>query len=209
MSKALTEDLDLSEIDASPEPQVSSEEPLQTTIFFNGPIITMEHDAFSPMEAMAIQGSTILAVGTIPHVQSEAGTGALMHDLKGKCILPGFVEPHLHLILSALAERFLGNFSPPRLGNDGIGRLEEAKKLVETISGDPEHRGNPELWVAGYGYDPSRVEDHPDLVRDYLDAWSPNNPVFIINQSGHLAYVNSRALKLANIDEDTKDPNYY
>ncbi|KAG8806403.1 hypothetical protein FRC17_005036, partial [Serendipita sp. 399] len=208
LARALTKDLDLSGISISEASQDPLENDATTIVFFNSPIITMAEGNLTPVEAMAIRGSSILEVGTLSEVQSMAGEEASLQDLKGRCILPGFVEPHLHLILSALANEFLANFSPPRIGGSGIGTLDEAEKLVKDIAGDSKHKGKPEVWVAGYGYDPSRVENHPDLTRDLLDKWSPDNPVFIINQSGHLAYVNSLALAAAKRDEHNADSDY-
>ena len=68
-------------------------------------------------------------------------------------------------------------------------------------------------WVAGYGWDPSRVAQHCDLDIDLLDAWSwttINNkrvsvPILIINLSGHLAYYNNAAYEKAGIDPTDSD----
>lgn len=107
-------------------------------------------------------------------------------DLQGRCLLPGFIEPHLHLIMTALADNYLLCLSPIN-----VTTLDEAKKIIagaipDKLIGD---------WVAGYGYDPSRVRDHPHLTVDILDGISTEHPIFIINQSGHLAYINSAAFQ--------------
>ena len=64
-------------------------------------------------------------------------------------------------------------------------------------------------WAVGYGYDPSRVVDNPDLTRTWLDDISEQVPIFILNQSGHLAYANSIAFLKANIAAGTADPKYF
>ena len=131
-----------------------------------------------------------------------------MKDLEGRCVLPGFIEPHLHLLLTALAKGYLVNFSPVQ-----VETLEAAKKLVmEKVANVKDEKA----WVAGYGWNPSRVEGHSDLNIDLLDKWSEtiingkqvHIPIFVDNLSGHLAYVNTEALNRAGIPPNTTDPDF-
>jgi predicted amidohydrolase YtcJ len=58
-------------------------------------------------------------------------------------------------------------------------------------------------WIVGFGYDPSRVADNPHLTKHILGEISEDVPIFVLNQSGHIAYVNSKALKEAGMNEST------
>ena len=65
----------------------------------------------------------------------------------------------------------------------------------------------PDQWVAARQFDPILLEPPRDLTTTELDAIVPDRPAFILNASGHIAYVNSRALELAGITRDTPDPD--
>ncbi len=64
----------------------------------------------------------------------------------------------------------------------------------------------PGAWVIAFGYDPSLITGPAEITARDLDPIAPNNPVFILNLSGHIAYVNSSALEAAGITRDTPDP---
>lgn len=174
-----------------------------STIFFNGPIITMAGGTFSPVEALAITGTTITAADSLEHVKSLVGDTATMVDLKGQCILPGFVEPHLHLFLSALTIDFLVPMLPWKVTTlDAALRI--LKEAVEKAEKKPS-TSTPK-WVAAYGYDPSLVQGHEELDAKILDGVSTSVAIFVLNQSGHIAYVNHAAFEAAGIDDSTQSP---
>jgi predicted amidohydrolase YtcJ len=77
-------------------------EPEGAVILRGGPILTMD-EAHPVGEALAIRGSTILGVGTLTEVKRHYTPGTEIIDLGGHAVLPGFVEPHVHVLESALA----------------------------------------------------------------------------------------------------------
>ncbi len=77
-------------------------EPERAVILRGGPILTMD-DAHPVGEALAIRGSTILGVGSLTEVKRHYTPGTEIIDLAGHAVLPGFVEPHVHVLESALA----------------------------------------------------------------------------------------------------------
>ncbi len=77
-------------------------EPERATILRGGPILTMD-DPHPVGEALAIRGSTILGVGSLTEVKRHYTPGTEIIDLAGHAVLPGFVEPHVHVLASALA----------------------------------------------------------------------------------------------------------
>jgi predicted amidohydrolase YtcJ len=186
----LTQDMDLRNLPTTSNAIPKALAADSRKILFKGTIITMAGGTFSQVDALVVKGDTITYTGTVEGAQEAAGSGADTVDLQGRCLLPGFIEPHLHLIMTALADNYLLCLSPIN-----VTTLDEAKKIIadaipDKLIGD---------WVAGYGYDPSRVRDHPDLTVDILDGISTEHPIFIINQSGHLAYINSAAFQRAGI----------
>ncbi|KAG8929816.1 hypothetical protein FRC01_003739 [Tulasnella sp. 417] len=174
-----------------------------STIFYNGSIITMAGGTFSPVEALAIKGASITAAGRLQDVRSLAGDTATMVDLNGQCILPGFVEPHLHLFLSALTIDYLIPLQPWKITkrSDVLAIL---KEHVDKVVNNPD-KPDPK-WVVAYGYDPSLVEDHDTLNACILDEVSKSVGIFVLNQSGHIAYVNHRAFEIAGVDDDNQTP---
>lgn len=207
LARILTCDLDFNNL---PEPDIGQgeDDPVDadggSTIFYNGPIITMAGGTFSPVEALAITGTTITAADSLERVKSLVGDTATMVDLKGQqCILPGFVEPHLHLFLSALTVDFLIPMPPWK-----ITTLDAAvcllKEAVEKVQKNPS-TSTPK-WVAAYGYDPSLVQGHKELNAKILDGVSTSVGIFVFNQSGHIAYVNHVAFEAADIHDWTPSP---
>lgn len=117
---------------------------------------------------------------------TAAGSNYLPQNLEGACILPGFVEPHVHLVFTALATGYLLDLSPLACPN--------LDAVLDTIKTNlPNAQSKWGGWVAGFGYDPSRLpaDGYPDLTADLLDPISPKTPVFVLNSSGHIAYVNN------------------
>lgn len=67
-------------------------------------------------------------------------------------------------------------------------------------------KAKPGEWVRANGYDTNTIKGAPSLTRADLDPLVPNNPLFIMDSSGHVAYVNSAAIKLVGLTKDTADP---
>jgi predicted amidohydrolase YtcJ len=82
--------------------QPDDAEPERAAILRGGAILTMD-DAHPVGEALAIRGSTILGVGSLTEVKRHYTPGTEIIDLDGHAVLPGFVEPHVHVLESALA----------------------------------------------------------------------------------------------------------
>jgi predicted amidohydrolase YtcJ len=171
------------------------------------PIITMQNGKFSAAPAMAIKDGKVAAIGTYDAVKDAAGRFAKVRDLQSQCIVPGFVEPHLRVILSAMLKGFLINCDP--LNREINGTLDGTIKFIRSNIKNLKRN----QWFLGYGYDPSRLPLDPksgkfqDLTLDIFAKENLNeHPIFIINASGHLAYANQKAFDEAHIDNTTPDP---
>ena len=207
----LLHDLELRGLLPSPDTSASTPEDADTKLFCNGIILTLANGTFSPVDALVVKGDVIAYAWNLQGANEVAGPGAETRDLKGRYLLPGFIEPHLHLILTALADQYLLKLSP----------LDNEYTLSAVMKSIKDQANNPKLllggvWIAGYGYDPSRIQsrdpgqDHPDLTRAMLDGISTEAAIYVLNQSGHIAYVNSKALAIANITvENVKNDNNF
>ena len=190
---------------------------LEPRIFFSSsgtnqtPIITMKDGKFSLESAMASKGGKIAAVGTKEEVESVVGKLESKYeiDLKDGSIVPGFVEPHLHIILSAMLQGFLTNCDPLAMKP-----APPDQNLFDcTIQFLQKETGSlrPKDWFLGYGYDPSRLPvgsdgKFQDLNFAVFEANGLNKcPIFIINASGHLAYANLPAYQAAGVPSVGQD----
>lgn len=169
----------------------------RAVILRGGPILTVD-EACPVAEAIAIRGSRIVGVGSATDVKRHYTADTEILDLEGRAVLPGFVEPHVHVLMSALAAHWWLDVTPLAL---------PSKERVLAAVGEQARLGGRGGWVAGFGYDPSRLPpDYPELYAADLDAVAGGVPVLLVNQSAHIAYANHAALAAAGIAEDTPDP---
>lgn len=165
-------------------------------LFHGGTILTAD-ESFSEAEALAVKGNTILAVGTLDSVRASAGPGAEVIDLNGRVMLPGFVEPHAHVIAGSAVDAIMANVGAPYFATASDVVTQLGKLVADTPSGD---------WVLARNYDPA-LQTGPDaLTFAELDAVSQTVPVFVMNSSGHLAYANRAAFRAAGIPDDIENP---
>ncbi|OXG07148.1 metal-dependent hydrolase [Flavobacterium araucananum] len=168
-------------------------------IYYGGEILTMEGDSPQYAEALALKDGKILFVGPKSEAEKFHGDKTVMSDLKGKTMLPGFIDPHSHF-MSSLAMNSQANCQPSPAGNgnsikgitDALVRLKSDKKIPDG-----------EI-IIGYGYDDNAMPDGVLLNRDDLDKALPDNPVIVIHVSMHGVVLNSKAMEKFNISSDTK-----
>ena len=169
-------------------------------VFVGGPIVTVNAKN-EEAQALATKDGKIVAVGLEADIRKNwVDQKTQVIDLRGQTLMPGFVEPHVHIVLTAMVEGLwldLSNFSLPY---DTIETLSE--KLRAALKTVP-----PGGWLAGFGVDPSRTSPFmAELTVEVLDKVSKDVPIFIINQSGHIGYVNSKAFELAGVNNQTPNP---
>jgi predicted amidohydrolase YtcJ len=157
-------------------------------------IITM--NAQAPVaEAMLVADGRITWLGSLSDAP-EAADGVERLVLDGKVVVPGFVEPHMHLPPLAMMHDF-SNIGPNRFETTDAALAQLAQDAKATPAGE---------WVVGRQFDPS-LQTGPDyLTAAMLDQVSMDHPVFVYNTSLHLGYCNSVALNIAGIDASTPDP---
>ena len=147
-------------------------------------------------EAVAVGGGRILAVGSNAAVRPLAGPGTRVVELHGRSLLPGFIDAHAHFAGLGAAMAAIDCKAP---GMHSIRALQEAV-----------HRRAAELppgtWIRGRGYDQSRLAERRHPTRDDWDAVAPHHPVIFTRTCGHICSVNSLAMQLAGVDDDTPDP---
>lgn len=169
------------------------------TIFHGGTIVTV-NEKEPEVSALAVKDGKIIAVGSEKILAAHKGEGTKLVDLEGRTLMPGFVEPHVHISLTSIVEGVsldLSNFTLPYDTIDSL--LDKLRAQKEKL---PEG-----AWIIAFGVDPSRTTPlMAELNADLLDQVSTTNPIFVVNQSGHIAYVNNKAFEEAGITDKTPDP---
>lgn len=161
----------------------------------NGTILTMNRDQPS-VEAVGVIGDRIVAAGSARMVEDALPRGYRTIDLSGRFCLPGLNEAHNHMIGFGTA---LGHVEA---GFPKVRSIEDIKRNVA----ERVRQVSPGTWIQGRGYDDNKLEERRHPSRYDLDEVAPDNPVIIVNGSGHMSAVNSLALKLAGLTPDTPDP---
>jgi predicted amidohydrolase YtcJ len=144
-------------------------------------------------EAVAIRAGRIVGVGSSSEVAALRGPKTEVLDLRGRLVVPGFNDAHIHLVEGALSL-------------DAVDLIEDQTlpavqaRIKAFAAGDPKS-----AWVQGrgwlYGSFPGGLP-----TREQLDAVVADRPAYMECYDGHSGWANSKALSLAGITKDTKDP---
>ena len=161
------------------------------TILYNGKILTVGTRE-REVEALALAGGRVFAIGTSTEMLALAGSGVRRFDLGGRRVTPGFNDAHSHPCDSGVAL-----LTQVALEMDSVEAIKTAihAKAVATPPGE---------WVVGFLYDDTKTAR--PLDRADLDAAAPDHPVIVQHRGGHTAFVNSRALELAKVAENSPNP---
>lgn len=183
---------------AAVAPSRSQQEPA-TLVVTNGKILTVEA-ARPQVEAIAVGGDRIIALGSAAEIRPYVGPTTEVIDVHGQLVIPGFIEGH-------------GHFA-------GVGEAELNLKLMPTTSwdqivsmvADAAKTAKPGEWIIGRGWHQEKWTQRPEPnvegfpTHASLDAASPNNPVLLTHASGHASFVNAKAMELSDINRSTPNP---
>jgi predicted amidohydrolase YtcJ len=168
----------------------------ETTYYTHGHIYT--NDPENPWaDALAVTDGKISCIGKLDHVLLDCGGsrgGVVTVNLKGRFVMPGFNDAHVHLGGAAadlLAVPLIGVPSPEEM----------QKRVADAVA----HHKEGE-WITGGGWDHTLWPEKKFPNRQLLDAVSPKNPVILTHVSGHVAVANSLALKNGEIGKNTPNP---
>ena len=168
---------------------LQAQAPSADLVLFNGKIATFD-DAFSIREAIAIKDGRIAAVGG--NELRNRYPGARIIDLRGRMVIPGFHDTHIHL----------GGHSHRHIDLNDTTSLAQLKQQVSEKAKEL----GPGEWITGAGWDEYHFTEQRKPLRGDLDAAAPNNPVVLTRAGGHSSVGNSKALQMADINKATPDP---
>ena len=161
---------------------------------YTGALASSQFSSIQRVEALAVRGDRIQAVGSNAEIQRFKGPETEVIDLAGKFVMPGFNDAHLHLADAGLQ----------KLSVDltGVKNIDELRARVEAKVG----KATPGQWILGGGWDETKWPIPALPSRWDLDKVSGDHPVFLDRVDGHLAVANTRALQLAGVTIASKDP---
>ena len=160
------------------------------TLFKNGKIFTSNRQQLYA-EAMLVEDGAIKWIGNDPADEKSETI-----DLKGKTVIPGIIDAHMHPMMLAEYSKRIACL-PPRVNSieDLIDEISEAAKTTEEGG-----------WICGWGYDEGKYAEKRSPNRYDLDRGCADKPVFLVRSCEHIRCVNSKALEIAGITKDTPDP---
>ena len=159
------------------------------TILHNGKIATIDA-GLSIQSAIAIKDDKIVAVGGEQLLTEFVAPTTI--NLDGRFVMPGFIDSHTHL--RGQPQRYIDLTETTS--------IEEIKGLVRN---KVDEIGTGE-WVTGYGWSEDFMAEQRRPLRGDLDEAAPQNPVILTRAGGHSAVVNSVALRRAEVDGNTEQP---
>jgi predicted amidohydrolase YtcJ len=148
--------------------------------------------------AFAVKNSRLIAVGTNDEITGLVGKDTRTIDAKQMTVVPGFTDCHNHAGGDVLLYEAL-------VGNPFEVEFVTIASIVETLRAKAKQTPAG-TWVEGYFFDDTKVKDKRQLnVRD-LDEVSRDHPVVVRHRGGHTSYYNSKALAMAGVTKDTRNP---
>jgi hypothetical protein len=173
---------------------LASQESAPDLVLSNGKIITVD-ERFTIAQAIAIKGDRIVAVGTNQEM-AQLAPNARRIDLRGRDVIPGLIDNHLHLLRAATTWQLELRF-------DGV---DSRKQAIQMLRARAKEAGAGQ-WVYNIGgWAHQQFADDPKpFTREELDQIAPDNPV-ALQESYYQVFLNSRALDALGIRANAPDP---
>ncbi len=160
-------------------------------ILYNAKIFTL--DPAQPWaEAVACRQGRIVQVGSNEEIVPQRTRKMIVYDAEGQLVLPGLIDAHVHFLQYAIRQHQVELF--------GVTDLAEVRRRVEQAVAETPPGG----WVQGAGWDEHLWDQAPTAA--FLDEIAPNTPVFLARMDMHSWWLNSEAMRRANITAETPDP---
>jgi hypothetical protein len=162
-------------------------------ILYNGSVYTVDKEK-SRAEAVAIAGGNIIFVGSNKEAKTHESKQTKVIDLEGKMILPGFFDSHAHASMGGAEALFTVDLNGCKSQGEAVDKVKEYKN------------NNPDAeMIIGVGWG-NAIGTGIGPRKEALDQITPDVPVCLYSEDHHSLWVNSKALELAGITNETPDP---
>lgn len=171
-----------------PEQESASKIPADL-ILNNGKIVSVD-EAFSIHDTIVVTDGKVVELGDASLLDKY--DAATVRDLDGKTLMPGFIDSHTHI--SGDPKRYID-----------LSEVTSIAEIQDLIRAKALELG-PGEWITGYGWSEDELVEDRKPLRGDLDVAAPRNPVTLTRAGGHSAVVSTSALGLAEINNNTPDP---
>jgi predicted amidohydrolase YtcJ len=166
-------------------------------VVINAKVYTMD-PATPRVEAFAVKGGRIVALGRTAEIRGLAAKGTQTFDAKQMTIVPGFIDTHNHAGGTTLLYEVL-------VGNPFEVEFVTIASIVEKLKAKA-RQTPPGTWVEGYFHDDTKLKDKRPLNAHDLDQVSTEHPVVVRHRGGHTSFYNTKAFEMAKITRNTPNP---
>jgi predicted amidohydrolase YtcJ len=145
-------------------------------------------------EALAVNGDAILAVGDDASIEKRIAPRTRVLDAHGGMVAPGFIDSHVHFLVGGLSLRSV--------------QLRDARSKAEFIARIQAFAASlpPGTWITGGDWDHQNWGGELP-TKQWIDAVTPRNPVWINRLDEHMSLANSLALAAAHVNKSTPEPS--
>jgi len=165
-------------------------------VLFNANVMTMDSSC-PTAQLIAIQDNRIIAVGKDDDLREFQRRNTKTIECRGKTVLPGFIDAHCHL--HALAEsRVTLNLEP----HHNVRSISDVQTKIKASS----QQLPSGAWIRGRGYNEFYLAEKRHPNRWDLDQVTSAHPIKLTHRTGHAHVLNSLALKMVGISNETPDP---
>ena len=180
---------------AQGQPRPSGDTSMSADLILHSGLVTTLDRSNPAASAIAVKDGRFLAVGGEAEVMAHAGPATKIIDLKGRRVVPGLIDNHLHIIRGGL------NFNM-ELRWDGVRSLADAMDMLKRqVAVTP-----PPQWVRVIGgFTEHQFAEKRLPTIDELNAVAPDTPVFILHLYDR-ALLNAADLRAVGYAKDTPDP---
>ncbi len=144
---------------------------------------------------VAIKGNRIIGVGNRQEAEAYTGSETKVYEYADKLVMTGFHDSHTHLLMAGMYQTYVNLINA---------RSEE--EAVQMVKRKVEDAGDEEGWIIGFSWYHVFWDSRTLPTKKSLDEYFPDRPVFLLNAEAHGAWVNSRALEIAGITNETPNP---
>ena len=163
-------------------------------VLTGGSILTMAED--QQVEAVTVENGRIHCAGTREDCRRAAGDDFQQIDLAGRCLLPGFIDAHYHMMMLGMCNIWCDISYP---------KVKSIDDLIETLSRYAESLPQG-VQIRGFGFDQRALKEERHPVAADLDRVATNRAVQIMHKSGHCNIANNYLLKQIGVGPETIDP---
>jgi len=172
---------------------VAEDKPSADLIVTNAKLYTVDK-SHPRAEAVAVIGTRIVAVGTSAEIDAWRGPNTKVIDARGRLVLPGFNDAHVHFISGGL-----------QLDSVQLNDAESPEEFARRIGNFAKRTPKGE-WITGGDWDEEKWNPPHLPAKELIDSVTPDTPVFVNRYDGHESLANSAALMLAGVTAKTPDP---